>query len=109
MFSPFLGHLACVATSLRLNSRSRATDQPAGTGSAQMRCSIAPQRRGASSRKVSIIWASYQARLRKPVTLPGSGILIDTFKLTGTGEADGQSPLTKGREPCDRATQHGII
>ena len=70
-----------------------------------MRCSIAPQRRGASSRKVSIIWASYQARLRKPVTLPGSGILIDTFKLTGTGAADGLSTLIRGRVPFDSAAR----
>ena len=48
---------------------------------------------------------SYQAGLRKPVTLPGSGILIDTFKLTGTGAADGLSTLIRGRVPFDSAAR----
>jgi hypothetical protein len=31
----------------------------------------------------------YQLRLAKPVALPGTGIVTDTFRLSGTGSADG--------------------
>jgi hypothetical protein len=46
---------------------------------------------------------SYQFALEKPVTLPGVGIVIDTFKLTGTGAADGLSTFLKGKATFDSA------
>jgi hypothetical protein len=47
---------------------------------------------------------SYQLALEKPVTLPGVGIVIDTFKLTGTGAADGLSTFLKGKATFDSAS-----
>ena len=47
---------------------------------------------------------SYQLALEKPVTLPGVGIVIDTFKLAGTGAADGLSTFLKGKATFDSAS-----
>jgi hypothetical protein len=47
---------------------------------------------------------SYQLRLKKPVSLPGSGIVIDTFTLTGTGAANGLSTFVKARVTFDSAS-----
>jgi hypothetical protein len=44
---------------------------------------------------------SYQLRLRKPAPIPGDGIVVDTFKLTGTGVADGFSTFFRVRVTFD--------
>jgi hypothetical protein len=43
----------------------------------------------------------YQLRLKKPIPLPGVGIVIDTFQLTGTGAANGMSTLFRVRVTFD--------
>ena len=44
---------------------------------------------------------SYLLRLKKPIPIPGVGIVIDTFKLTGTGAADGMSTFFRVRVTFD--------
>jgi hypothetical protein len=44
---------------------------------------------------------NYLLRFRKPAPIPGSGIAIDTFKLTGTGAADGMSTFFRARVTFD--------
>ena len=43
----------------------------------------------------------YQLQFRKPVQLPGSAIVTDTFNLTGTGAASGLSTLFRARVTLD--------
>jgi len=43
----------------------------------------------------------YQLRLKKPIPLPGVGIVIDTFQLTGTGAANGMSTFFRVRVTFD--------
>jgi len=43
----------------------------------------------------------YQLTLRKPVILPGSGIITDAFTLSGTGQADGMSTFFRARVMFD--------
>jgi len=48
---------------------------------------------------------AYQLQVgRKPIPLPGSGIAVDTFKLTGTGAANGLSTLIRVRVTLDAAS-----
>jgi hypothetical protein len=47
---------------------------------------------------------SYQLRFKKPTPIPGSGIVIDNFKLTGTGAADGMSTFFRARVTLDSAS-----
>ena len=44
---------------------------------------------------------SYELRLKKPIPLPGTGIIIDTFKLTGTGAANGMATFFRARVTFD--------
>jgi len=44
---------------------------------------------------------SYQLRFKKPIPVPGSGIAIDNFKLTGTGAADGMATFFRVRVTLD--------
>lgn len=44
---------------------------------------------------------SYELRLKKPIPLPGTGIIIDTFELKGTGAADGMSTFFRARVTFD--------
>ena len=44
---------------------------------------------------------TYQLNSRKPIPIPGSGIMIDNFKLTGTGVADGLSTFFRARATFD--------
>jgi hypothetical protein len=43
----------------------------------------------------------YQLRLAKPVALPGTGIVTDTFRLSGTGAADGMATFFRVRVTFD--------
>jgi hypothetical protein len=43
----------------------------------------------------------YQLRFKKPIPVPGSGIVIDTFKLTGTGAANGMATFFRARVTID--------
>jgi hypothetical protein len=47
---------------------------------------------------------SYQLQIKKPIPLPGSGIVVDRFKLTGTGAADGLSTFFRARVTLDSAS-----
>ena len=44
---------------------------------------------------------SYQLRFKNPSLIPGSGIAIDNFTLTGTGAADGMSTFFRARVTFD--------
>jgi hypothetical protein len=44
---------------------------------------------------------SYQLRFTKPAPIPGQGVVIDTFKLTGTGVANGLSTFVRVRVTFD--------
>ena len=44
---------------------------------------------------------SYQLRFKKPARLPGTAIVVDTFKLSGTGAADGMSTFFRARVTLD--------
>lgn len=44
---------------------------------------------------------SYELRLKKPIALPGPGIIVDTFKLKGTGAADGMATFFRARVTFD--------
>jgi len=44
---------------------------------------------------------SYQLRFTKPAPIPGSGIVVDRFKLTGTGLANGLSTFFRVRVTFD--------
>jgi hypothetical protein len=44
---------------------------------------------------------TYQLRFKKPAALPGTAIAVDTFKLTGTGAADGMSTFFRARVTLD--------
>ena len=44
---------------------------------------------------------SYQLRFKRPALVPGTAIAVDTFKLTGTGAADGMSTFVKLRVTLD--------
>jgi hypothetical protein len=44
---------------------------------------------------------SYRLRFTKPSPIPGSGIITDNFKLTGTGAADGVSTFFRARVTLD--------
>jgi hypothetical protein len=44
---------------------------------------------------------SYELRLKKPIPLPGVGIILDTFKLKGTGAADGMATFFRARVTFD--------
>jgi len=43
----------------------------------------------------------YKLTLRKPVILPGPGIITDAFTLSGTGQADGMSTFFRARVMFD--------
>jgi hypothetical protein len=47
---------------------------------------------------------NYQLRFKNPIPIPGSGIVIDTFKVTGTGAADGMSTFFRARVTFDSAS-----
>jgi hypothetical protein len=47
---------------------------------------------------------SYEFHFKKPAPLPGSGVVVDTFKLTGTGAADGLSTFFTARATFDSAS-----
>jgi hypothetical protein len=44
---------------------------------------------------------AYQLRFKKPAQLPGTAIAVDTFKLSGTGAADGVTTFIKVRVTLD--------
>jgi hypothetical protein len=44
---------------------------------------------------------TYQLSSRKPIPIPGSGIVIDNFTLTGTGVANGLSTFFRARATFD--------
>jgi len=44
---------------------------------------------------------SYQLASKKPIPIPGSGIVVDTFSLTGTGVANGLSTFFRARATFD--------
>jgi hypothetical protein len=44
---------------------------------------------------------SYELRLKRPIPLPGTGIIVDTFKLKGTGAADGMATFFRVRVTFD--------
>ena len=44
---------------------------------------------------------SYQLASRKPIPIPGSGIVVDTFTLKGTGVANGLSTFFRARATFD--------
>jgi hypothetical protein len=43
----------------------------------------------------------YQLRLARPVVLPGTGIVTDTFRLSGTGAADGMATFFRVKVTFD--------
>ena len=44
---------------------------------------------------------SYQLASRRPIPIPGSGIVVDTFTLKGTGVANGLSTFFRARATFD--------
>lgn len=44
---------------------------------------------------------SYQLRFTKPAPIPGQGVVVDTFTLTGTGVANGFSTLLRAKVTFD--------
>jgi hypothetical protein len=44
---------------------------------------------------------AYKLQIKKPVSLPGTGIVTDTFKLSGTGPADGMSTFIRAKVTLD--------
>jgi hypothetical protein len=44
---------------------------------------------------------TYQLASKRPIPIPGSGIIVDTFKLTGTGVANGLSTFFRARVTFD--------
>ena len=44
---------------------------------------------------------SYELSLKKPTPIPGTGIVVDSFKLTGTGVANGLSTFFRVRVTFD--------
>ena len=44
---------------------------------------------------------SYQLRFTKPAQIPGQGVVVDTFTLTGTGVANGFSTLLRAKVTFD--------
>lgn len=47
---------------------------------------------------------AYQFHFTKPAPLPGSGIVVDRFELTGTGAANGLSTFFRARATFDSAS-----
>lgn len=43
----------------------------------------------------------YELRFNRPIALPGSGVITDTFRLTGSGAADGLSTFFRARVTLD--------
>lgn len=44
---------------------------------------------------------AYSLQIRRPVSVPGTGIVTDTFKLSGTGAADGMSTFIRAKVTLD--------
>jgi hypothetical protein len=44
---------------------------------------------------------SYQLQFRKAAPIPGMGIIVDTFRMTGTGVADGFSTFFRAKVTFD--------
>jgi hypothetical protein len=44
---------------------------------------------------------SYQLRFTKPAPIPGQGVVVDTFKMTGTGVANGFSTFVRAKVTFD--------
>jgi hypothetical protein len=71
-------------------------------GKAGLRVSLSSKITGTATDNIGGTYTfSYQLSFKKPVPIPGSGIVIDNFKLTGDGVANGLATFFRARVTFD--------
>src|SRR5262245_48684020 len=77
-------------------------DKSDDTGRGGLRGSLLSRISGTATDNVGGTYSfSYQLRFRKPVPIPGTAIVVDTFTLTGNGAANGLSTFFRASVSFD--------